>query len=102
MHEKEDAEFQIELLKIQIESEMATGFFTVAIAVGLSALLSLGIGLSFASRYNLYAVTVQTVAAVAIVIVLLTYWKKVDRSINEKIENLRKKIVPSTPITPSN
>jgi hypothetical protein len=101
MPEKEDAEFQIELLKIQIRSEMATGFFTASIAIGLSALLSLGINLTFTSQYNPYALVSQTVVVAAFVIIIFGYWKIAVRKINERVEKLRKKPVPSTPLTPS-
>ena len=95
MPEKQDVEFQIGLLKIQIESEMATGFFTAAIVVGLSALVSIGIGLTFANQYNSYALVYQTVTAVAIVIVMFVGWRIALRKIDKDVENLGKKFAPS-------
>jgi len=91
MPKKEDVEFQIELLKIQIQNEITTEFFVAMIAIGVAALLSLGISLTVAGEYNFWVVISQTVVAVIYVMILYTYWNRQGRRMDEQIENVRRR-----------
>ena len=93
MAEKKDAEFQIEMLKIQIYNEISTGFFVALIAVGIAGLMSLGISLAISNHYNYYVVSAQTIVGIVFVLVAFEYWKREERKIDEQIENLTKKFV---------
>ena len=76
MPEKEDMEFQIELLRIQIQNEIYTEFFVALIAIGIAGLLSLGISLTVASEYNLWVATSQMVLMVVYLMIIYTLEKK--------------------------
>jgi len=91
MPEREDVEFQIELLRIQIQNEIFTEFFVALIAVSFAGLLSLRISLAVTGQYNLWVAVSQVVSLVMIVMVAFVHWRRADRRINEQIENLRRR-----------
>ncbi|MCP8316328.1 MAG: hypothetical protein H3Z51_05640 [archaeon] len=92
MPEREDAEFQIEMLRIQIQNEITTEFYVAMIAIGFAALLSLGISLTWGPSEQ-GVIWLQTVVMMIYVVVLYAYWRRRARRIDKEIENLRRRFL---------
>ena len=91
--EKDDIEFQIQLLRIEVENNMITEFFSGLIGVLIAALFTLGISLALVEKYNVYIVFLQLIILILLTTFAYVTWKEQNRRINKNINDLRDRFI---------
>ena len=89
MSSSDERRFQIEMLKIEVLSNVINGFFITMIAVGLSALISINTNMIFAKSYSIIDVFFNSAIFVLIVMMSYVFWVILfKRVINKQIKKL--------------
>jgi len=86
---KEEREFQIELLEIQIEHDTITMLSTVLISIGFSIIVSFGVTFS-AVKLNWIGL-VQLIIGVLMVLVSVLFWQNQTKKTDDKLKALKEK-----------